>query len=1214
MKPIYLSFAGLNSYKEEQHVDFTYLFGAGVFGIFGPTGSGKSTILDALTLALYGSVERASHRTQGILNQYSNQVSVAFTFELENAQAVRRFRVERTFKQGKTPGGVEGRQARLVEVACREDKPGREEVLHVLAENATNVTAYIETLLGLTLADFTRAVVLPQGKFAEFLTLQGSERRNMLQRLFGLELYGERLAKQLRHEHQENDSELKLLEAKQAEIGDASPAAVKQAEQLVADALRQQKEMTAEFTALEKEYAQWAQVWSLQGEMAEVKRRLAALNAQTEQMQTLAQSLILAQRAELVRPTLVAYQAAEKEVVDAQEVVEATKRRLTAAVDDLTAAQAERAQAERQWTQESPGLYGHQADLNRAVELEKQLALLQEQQQKARQELEQARQKREQVRQEARQAQAEAEEAEQQLGQVRKQILARAIDPEQRAQVTEAVAILKRWQEAQQQWQTERQEYETTMAAVRAAAEQEQEAGEAVRRAQNDLDELRTLRDEHTHAKPWDEDELDFQRKSHQDDERVVYQIKTLWPSLQQATQELTDLDAQLESCRIKRQEAEQAHEKARLELAQAKEALAQAVGALQDAQHADMAATLAKQVAPGRPCPVCGSLEHPQLAASIQEEQLQVLEQEAAAWRERVQNLENVLTAHVARCSQTQAEYDLAADRIESAQAVKVRWEKELAVLWRQLPKTWRELEAPALPRVVEQAEKDLQERERAYKNWLHKEQTLEKEERTLITACADAEKDLSRHTATLQAAQSHLEQSGKRVEKARQHAQELQQQLDQIRGDLAVDDIASTAAAYRKWDREVADLRTKEAQCEKRASAAKQRWEEGRIQLQQLDLTIAVHEKQTDTLRQQVAALQADISAVTGGRTSAADALAAVTKKLRRLDQSRTDAQGREQQARQKHQQALQDHTGAQERLSLAHQRAAETQNALTAALQEHGFISPTDVQAALRSPADREALQVKIQEYQDELKRWCQEENRLERLLAGRSMSQAEWEERQARLDTARARRDAALQAYAVAEQSYKELSERCERWQLLEKQAAALRSRKARLDELASLLRGNALVDFLAEQQLQQVAFDASAYLGKLTAYRYAVEVGSDGSFIIRDDANGGYRRAVHTLSGGETFLTSLALALALSSQIQLQGKYPLEFFFLDEGFGSLDQELLDVAMTALERLHLNRLHVGIISHVPELRNRILRRLIIEGAVPGERGSRIVTDVS
>lgn len=86
---------------------------------------------------------------------------------------------------------------------------------------------------------------------------------------------------------------------------------------------------------------------------------------------------------------------------------------------------------------------------------------------------------------------------------------------------------------------------------------------------------------------------------------------------------------------------------------------------------------------------------------------------------------------------------------------------------------------------------------------------------------------------------------------------------------------------------------------------------------------------------------------------------------------------------------------------------------------------------------------------------------------------------------------------------------------------------------------------------------------------LTRQRYAIEVDSEGGFVMRDDANGGVRRPVSSLSGGETFLTSLSLALALSAQIQLRGEYPLQFFFLDEGFGTLDQDLLDTVVTALE---------------------------------------------
>ena len=80
MKPIRLELAGLQSYREKQTVDFEALCGGGVFGIFGPTGSGKSTILDAMTLALYGKVERAPKGTQGIINGAEDRLSVSFTF------------------------------------------------------------------------------------------------------------------------------------------------------------------------------------------------------------------------------------------------------------------------------------------------------------------------------------------------------------------------------------------------------------------------------------------------------------------------------------------------------------------------------------------------------------------------------------------------------------------------------------------------------------------------------------------------------------------------------------------------------------------------------------------------------------------------------------------------------------------------------------------------------------------------------------------------------------------------------------------------------------------------------------------------------------------------------------------------------------------------------------------------------------------------------
>ena len=85
-------------------------------------------------------------------------------------------------------------------------------------------------------------------------------------------------------------------------------------------------------------------------------------------------------------------------------------------------------------------------------------------------------------------------------------------------------------------------------------------------------------------------------------------------------------------------------------------------------------------------------------------------------------------------------------------------------------------------------------------------------------------------------------------------------------------------------------------------------------------------------------------------------------------------------------------------------------------------------------------------------------------------------------------------------------------------------------------------------------------------------------------------------------------------MALSSQVQLKGSAPLEFFFLDEGFGTLDTELLDIVMNSLEKLHSSRLSVGIISHVEELKNRVPVKLVVTPAKQGEGGSKVKLEYS
>ena len=170
------------------------------------------------------------------------------------------------------------------------------------------------------------------------------------------------------------------------------------------------------------------------------------------------------------------------------------------------------------------------------------------------------------------------------------------------------------------------------------------------------------------------------------------------------------------------------------------------------------------------------------------------------------------------------------------------------------------------------------------------------------------------------------------------------------------------------------------------------------------------------------------------------------------------------------------------------------------------------------------------------------------------------------------------------------------------------------KKDMIKELEQLFKGNAFIEYVAQSKLSYIAREASVILSKISGGSYALEINDSAEFIIRDNKNGGAVRPSDTLSGGELFITSLSLALALSSSIQLNGAAPLEFFFLDEGFGSLDDDLLDTVMNSLERLQSKKRSIGIISHVETIQARVPLKLLVTPSDLSQKGSQIRLEYS
>jgi len=164
--------------------------------------------------------------------------------------------------------------------------------------------------------------------------------------------------------------------------------------------------------------------------------------------------------------------------------------------------------------------------------------------------------------------------------------------------------------------------------------------------------------------------------------------------------------------------------------------------------------------------------------------------------------------------------------------------------------------------------------------------------------------------------------------------------------------------------------------------------------------------------------------------------------------------------------------------------------------------------------------------------------------------------------------------------------------------LQQEVAAYERRGALAQALELDLRSDRFIAFVQREAMQVLASEAADRMEHLSRGRYRMRTDGD-EFVVIDRLNGDEQRSVKTLSGGETFLASLALALALAERLpQLSGHgaaLSLESLFLDEGFGTLDADALDVAIEALELLASERRMIGVISHVPLIAERLPDRI-------------------
>ncbi|MFK4436362.1 AAA family ATPase [Paenibacillus sp. RC21] len=1130
MKPILLKLAGLQSYRESQEIHFDELTETGLFGIFGPTGSGKSTLLDAITLAMYGKVERAMNGTQGIMNHAEDTLSVAFTFELMSAQGPRRYRVERRFKRA---GGVSVNNTLSRFIAFTAD--GEE----VLADKVQDVTRCVEEYIGLKMDDFTRAVVLPQGKFAEFLSLKGSERRQMLQRLFHLEKYGDQLAQKLSRRVKDNDAALKALEAEQQGLGDAGAEALEQAEQRLKEAFAHAEVSRRELERVSRETEALNKIRELVMERSLRANELEQLTALEPDIALLERKLRQASAAEALLPALTDWKEA---------AVEADKRRKAAEEAAVQATLTQEAtvvsvQADEQARQalgaEEPKLLLRIDQLEQALQLERDTEALRTERDRLAVELAQS------VQTLAAYAEGLAKEQELQArGSKRQQEIQQALKQnevraDERRMLQEAVQRLQQLETVDEQLREAEQDCVT----------QEQRLAQADERLK--LTEQETL-------------ETEGRRSALA--AQTAEGIEALLTLEAEVTADVSALAAEEEQLRHKLR--------------------AEELGRL--AQH------LAAELREGEPCAVCGSLHHPAPAATAAHGADAAAPDELHRLRLGLQELR--LTLRQQLHEQRSLLAQPAAADASGAAATGEPAAPTAAPAPPRGAAAWAERCA-----ALEQAAAELAARARA----------LPAEAHALREADAAGQQRRIRAAAEQEAAVAALTQARSKREACTTRSGALRAEWAAQLPDVALGEAAERYRAMQERDTRAEELRS-------RLETSVTFLEVKAARVQQIQQSIIEEDKiiiarrtglqnKDDSLREKMVQLRKWV-----GEDPAASLLEEANSRLRGLRNGAEAAARRRAEAEERKQQAVHASLIARQASDSAEERRQVSESRWSSRLEASPFATEAEVVECCLGPEEAARYERAASLHREREKELSSRLKHVEEQLDGATVTEEQWETAAAQLRDCRTRDEEALQNRAKAERDLEDLQHRHVRWMELESNRAHLRSEAEKMSKLQSVFRGNAFVEYIAEEQLMQVSQSASRRLRFLTKQRYALEVDSSGGFVISDDANGGVKRPVSTLSGGETFLTSLSLALALSAQIQLRGQYPLQFFFLDEGFGTLDPELLDTVITSLEKLHHDQLSVGVISHVPELRARLPRKLVVLPAEQAGGGSRVVME--
>ena len=1019
MIPIKLTLQGLFSYQGRQVIDFQKLTEAHLFGIFGSVGSGKSSILDAITFALYGETERMNsrdNRNYNMMNLKSDQLLIEFDFS----------------------AGIEGTTYRSVVKGRRnsrkfDDVKTFERAAYKLSNGTITPieTEELQQVIGLSHKNFKRTIIVPQGKFQEFLQLGNTDRTQMMKELFNLEkfeLYYKVVALESK-----NTKQLQMLQGQLRQLGDIQP------EQLESALLRLEeigKEITSlnlQLTLKQKEDAEFRHLKELLRKLAEQQSNFEALRQR--------------------EPDIVKLELQLKDY----EYCVGNFKNLFERSDEIT----------KRITQLTKTIRDEDQSLIGFVST---LKLLEDGFVKLKSEYD----RRDQLQQEA----SELKKVGRIIG----------LNNDNRL-------IAERIRNGEDT--CEKSEYK-----IREFKSHVLELTDNLIELKSQLPDLNVL----AKAKDWFTVQklyLATNQEIAKETELTQIEIKNL---INNSLQNIQDLYP--ESYR----KSAELSELQKLLVMKGAALKAEVAEREKNIEHLLIRAKLeefAIHLADGQPCPLCGSLTHPDLLAegdvknALKKERDLKINQETT--KETIEKL-------IISLGKTETQVNL---KLESILKLSLKQSENQRKLEEHLSQfAWPEFGN----------EQILQN---AFNNAMTIQSSVKLKENHLQKAQAGSEKE-----------QSALGNYRKELDKIREQRTMNQSEMNTLTGQVEIIDMEK----YLGF--EIRDVN-----------------------------------RLSDNLLIQYAELESSYRKA--------------QSEISLLQQKREASIGR-----------LETN-----RLMLEKEKTIldTVMTKINQLLSESQFSGVEQVKAILDLKMNIEVGRQKIQDFRQKLQLSVNQIEISKIEIGDRNYIAEDHLRLNEELTQLKEQLEAKNREFGVTHGEIQKLNKEMIQLKEIRNDLDNMELRAEDLRTVKQLFKGGGFVNYVSSVHLQNLCLAANERFYKLVRQKMSIELTDDNSFQVRDFMNGGKVRSVKTLSGGQTFQAALSLALALADSIQHFTNSAQNFFFLDEGFGSLDKDSLDVVFDTLKSLRKENRIVGVISHVEEMQQEIDTHLRIVNNE--ERGSLI-----